>query len=153
MCCLPDSLSSRAHVMFPHFASSATSVPDNHLHSTNRTLVWPCCRRVSAHIRSSFAISSNVSHPALSAPPTFSEQAFHLTLCRPFHSTTAGALSHSHHRIMVGDNATSFELPLRRTSSRNYHSCFSSSRQRVNNRGPHAKTENGTPPPCETMCV
>ena len=52
------------------------------------------------------SVSHGDSHSALSVPPTYLEQATPVTLSRPFHTTTA-ALSHSHHRIKVGNKAIS----------------------------------------------
>ena len=43
-----------------------------------------------------------------SAPPVYLGQAFHVTLCLPFHSKSAGALNHFHLRTMVGSGAMSF---------------------------------------------
>ena len=51
-----------------------------------------------------------------SAPPVYLEQAFHVTLCLPFHSKSAGALNHFHLRTMVGSGALE---PLRGGALRN----------------------------------
>ena len=55
--------------------------------------------------RSIVSNSCSVSHPFRTSPAYSEHMRPPVTLCLPFHSATAEALSHSHHRIKVGNNA------------------------------------------------